>query len=356
MAGVVTAVASVAVAVGVNLLTTLVPATWVRTWRWPLAVVLALLVLVPVLWAARRKQRDRTRLRAVTTASDVSGEMDVVVVSHAGRVLTSTYRETGEWSSWSDLRLPADAWDVTIVCPRHKVLECFVVDRAGGLWTARRDRGSWAPWRRFPKAPRHGRPIRVAAASLKAGHQELYCVTDTGQLLHSWKWHEHSWSSWYDSELPRCVDVAFCSPRDGLLECFAVDRDGDVWHRWFWEDDNKWSGWEKWGRPGSAATAVTAFRKASDHQEMFVVGAAGDLGHRWHRGGQPWSAWATMSTPSTLVDVAGGTTSAHRLHCLVLDVHGNLWHRRWDNKASRWLDWCDTLPAVDQLVAQDSGR
>jgi hypothetical protein len=346
--GAATALAPVVVAVAVNLLTTLVPFTWVYAWRWPLTVVLGLLVLVPVLWAARHKQHDRVGLRAVTTASDVPGAMDVAVVSGPDRVLISSYRETGEWSAWTDLRLPAQAWDVTLVSPRNKVLECFVVDRSGDMWMAIRDRDSWSPWQRFPRVPKQGKPIRLASASLKAGHQEVYCVTDTGRLLHSWKWDEHSWSSWYDSELPRCVDVAFCSPKDGLLECFAADRDGDVWHRWFW--DGEWSEWEMWGRPGSAATAVSAFRKASDHQEMFVVGASGDLGHRWHRSGGPWSAWAAMSTPAALVDVAGGTTSAHRLHCLVLDVHGNLWHREWDNEAGRWLDWRDTRPVADPAL------
>jgi hypothetical protein len=338
----VAAVASVAVGVVTNLLTALVPLDWVRDWRWPLAAGLAVAVFVPVFLVGRRHaapDAGGSQARTVAVASATVGTLAAAVVTSRGRVLLANYREPGTWANWTDMGLSVRAVDVALVSPASHLLVCFVVDRDGDLWTARRDHDSWSAWQPLPVRVQHGKVIRITAASLTAGHQEVWCVTNTGQLLHSWRWHGHAWSDWVDGELSRCVDTAVCSPKDGVLEWFAVDRNGDVWHRWFLADTERWSAWRNRGRPGSPAGAVSTYRTSDEHREVFVVGAMGDVGHRWSIGAHKWSRWTAMDAPAQLVDVAAGATGPGHLHCLTVDADGGLWHCSYDPTGSRWRSW-----------------
>lgn len=330
-------VAGAVTSAGVNLFCSLVAKEWVYEWRWPLTLIVLVAFVAPVVWQ-RRKLGGLPALRAVTAVDTGEGSMDVFVVTRSGRVLYASYREHGAWSAWVDMDAPPGEWDVTAVVPTLGSVECFVVDGHGVLHMRRRDRGQWSRWRVVrPGGIGAGRPIRIVAAGVKAGHREIYAVTDKGHLVHAWRWDHEDWSDWYDSGLKHCADVAACSPKDDLIECFAVDRDGDVRHRWFWWD--RWHEWENWGHPGSPARAITAFRKATDLQEMFVVGKAGDLAHRWHAGGQAWSEWAVSPTPGDLVDVAASTTSANTLQCLAIDTQGELWQTTFADPWQAWSEW-----------------
>jgi ABC-type sugar transport system ATPase subunit len=157
------------------------------------------------------------------------------------------------------------------VQPSRDVVEYYAVDRNGVLHGRRRDRGEWSSWRNVPTPQSgHARVVRISAASLKPGHRELYAVLDDGRMMHAWKWDDSpTWSEWYAAGIAGGTDVAACSPKDDLLEHFMLDRDGNVWHRWYWD---AWHEWENWGHPGSSARAVTAFRRAVNHQEIFVAG------------------------------------------------------------------------------------
>jgi hypothetical protein len=324
----------VIISAGVNLLTPLVATEWVHRWRWWLTVAVFVAVVAPAVWQRRAFPHDSV-LRAVAAVDVGDGSMEVIAATKAGTVVSATYRQTGGWSGWTDRNAEGVTWDVTAVMPTRDVVEFFAVDRNGVLRMCRRDHAEWSAWQFVPPGGfRHGRLLRIAAVSLKAGHREVFAVTDTERLVHSWKSDGSPWSEWHDAGLGHCIEVAACSPKDDLIEAFVVDRDGDVWHRWFWVDH--WSDWEKWGRPGSPGKAVTAFRRATDRQEMFVVGKAGDLGHRWHDGGGPWSGWAAMETPFDLDDVAAATTSADRLQCVGLDREGRLWLRSYDEGWAAW--------------------
>ncbi|MEA5364155.1 hypothetical protein VA596_31795 [Amycolatopsis sp., V23-08] len=331
---------------GVNLLTSLAEKEWVHQSRWWLTALVLVGFLAPVVSRHRRREW-RPVFRAVAAADTGEGAMDVVAVTRSGRVLWASYHEHGAWSEWLDLDAPTAAWDVTAVVPTLGSLECFVVDERGTLHILRRDRGQWSRWRVVkPRGAVDGRPMRIASASVKAGHREIFAVTDKGHLVHVWRWDNEDWSSWNNTGLKQCVDVAACSPKDDLIECFVVDRDGDVRHRWFWWD--QWHEWENWGHPGSAGRALTSFRKATDLQEMFLVGKAGDLFHRWHAGGQTWSDWAVSPTPGDLVDVAAGTTSADTLQCLALDTQGELWQTTF---ADPWQAWSEWKPVAERVHA-----
>lgn len=342
VAAAVAAVASIVVGAVTNLLTALVPLDWVREWRWALIAGLAVAVFVLVFQVSKRNEQPDSGVRrahAVAVASATPGTLAAAVVTQEGQLLLADYREVGTWTQWSAMGIPARALDVALVSPALHVLTCFVVDRDGDLWTTHRDHDSWSTWRRLPARVQHGRVIRVTAASLTAGHQEVYCVTNTGQLLHSWKWHDHAWSDWVDGDLSRCVDTAVCSPKDGVLEWFAVDRNGDVWHRWFVAHAEEWSAWRNRGHPGSPASAVSTYRTSEGHREVFVVGAAGDLGHRWSTGKHEWSEWTVTDTATQVVDVAAGATGPGRLHCLTVDTDGDLWNRSYDPTGSHWRNW-----------------
>lgn len=322
------------VGAGVNLLTAPVDGGWTSRW-WVWITVGVLVAVIAVAYLQRRPGRAVV-VRAVAASDTGHGTMEVLVATTTGAVLATEMHEEGTWEPWT--RSPGQAWDVAVVQPSLDVVEHYVADRDGALRGRRRDHGVWSGWRPVPSPPaRHARVVRLAAASLKPGHRELYVVMDDGRLMHSWKWDDSStWSEWYDAGLSGMIDVAVCSPKDGLLEHFAIGRDGDVWHRWYWDE---WSPWENWGRPGSPAKAITAYRRADDKQEVFATGKAGDLVHRWHTGGEPWSGWAVMETPQDFQDLAAGTTSSSRLWCLAVDRNGHLWqrsfHRRWDPQWKR---------------------
>ncbi|MCS7480389.1 hypothetical protein ACFFQW_16690 [Umezawaea endophytica] len=323
-------------AIGANTLSAAIDPEWARKNIWPLGIGVFLFVVCTAVWLHRWRPGSRfLGARAVAAVDTGDGIMEVVVATRSGTVLAMGYADNGTWSKWTDLRVDRMSWDVTAVVPTNHVVEYYAVDTEGAVRMARRDHGQLSAWHVVPLVLPSERIIRIASASFAPKHRELFCITDTGRSLHAWKWDGQPWSSWHDAGAPGSIDVAGCSPKNDVLEHFAVDRDGTVWQRWY--ADQQWERWHNWGRPGSPAKAVTSFRKATDFQEMFVVGKSGDLGHQWHSGSEGWSGWRQMDTPpSGLDDVAAGTTSAHNLCCIGLDKNGELWLRSWSGEWSQW--------------------
>ncbi|WP_157529754.1 hypothetical protein [Nocardia sp. NRRL S-836] len=331
-----TAVIALVIAVGVNAVSAAIAPEWSRKNVLWLAVAVFVFAVGTAL--VLRRWRAGTSLagaRAVAAVDTGDGVLEVLQVSRSGSILVSGHAENGEWSAWNDLRAGGKAWDVAAVVPANDVVEYFVVDTEGVLRTARRDRGQLSAWHPVPIAGVRGQLVRIAATSLMPGHREVFAVTDGGRVLHAWKWDGTPWSAWSDAGLAGCIDVAACSQRDGVLDHFAVDRDGAVWQRWY--ADEQWHDWENWGRPGSAARAVSAYRKAGGFQEVVVAGKSGDLGNRWYSEEEGWSSWGVLDTPPAgLDDVAGGTTSAHHMHCVGVGKGGDLWSMSWSGWWSSW--------------------
>ncbi|CRK59265.1 putative sialidase [Alloactinosynnema sp. L-07] len=335
-------------AAGVNLLASLADKETVHKWRWPLTVIVLLASIAPVIWKYRLRPKQVYNLQKIAAVHVGDGEMDVLAVTDAGAVLSSTCSEKNTWSPWRAHAEARPSWDVAAVVPRQGVVEYFVLDHDGTIRMQTRNRMHRSTWQVVNISGNNGgRILRIAAASHEPGHRELFVVTDAGRTLHAWKLDGQGWARWHDSGLAGGRDVAVCSPKDGLLEHFVVDIDGAVWHRWFLDG---WSDWENWGRPGSPACAVSSFRKLTDYQEVFVVGSSGDLGHRHHKGGLDWSDWLVMDIPADFVDVAGSTTSPNSLRCLAVDRKGALWLRSYDGNMNQWLDW-QRVPVRQQHLA-----
>jgi hypothetical protein len=183
----VTTVPAIVTGALVNLGTALVPTSWVYSWRWPLAILLAAVVATPALLAARRKWPDEERTASITglaSASDAAPKLDLFVVADH-HLFHASYRPGQSWSRWEDLNVGKDVVDVAAVSPAGNRLECYAVDVSGALWSRRREQGQWSSrWQRIPIQSQDGRIRRVAAMSGWPGHRELYVVTETGQVLH----------------------------------------------------------------------------------------------------------------------------------------------------------------------------
>lgn len=166
----------------VNVLAVDVPA-WLGSWPFAVAC-LAVVVTVLGVWLQYRRSRVSTALlRRVSAVSLGPGAMRVVGVTTSGTVVAASYRDDGTWTTWSNLRAVGETSDVTVIVPRHEVVEYYAVDVQGVLRMKRQDHDREFPWRDVMHRQTKGRLLRIAAMSMNMleEHRELFGVTDTGQ-------------------------------------------------------------------------------------------------------------------------------------------------------------------------------
>jgi hypothetical protein len=189
-----------------------------------------------------------TRVASVSTGP-MHGE--IFAVTGAGELVHRWHRmkhaaDEESWSDWHVFKTDAPVADVSAASARGGYMSCFITDTHGRVGRTSHDGERWASWHRMrvPTETKSPAVVRVAAASLALGHQEVFAVTAAGELIHRWQWEGSAWSSWHTLETPGAVaDVAATSQPDGLYECVITDTKGQLWHARF-DKATYWSAFE----------------------------------------------------------------------------------------------------------------
>jgi hypothetical protein len=177
----------------------------------------------------------------VGTVSTGPRHAEIFAVTGAGELIhcwdwAQQAEDEESWSGWHIFKTDVPVADVAAVSPRPGCMICVIADAYGRVWRTSHGGDGWPPWHRMrvPGRTRSPAIVRLAAASLAAGHQEVFAVTTAGELVHRWQWEGSPWSSWAILETPGAVaDVAAVSQPDGLYECLITDTTGQLWHTRF---------------------------------------------------------------------------------------------------------------------------
>ena len=320
----------------VNLLTSVVEPELIESWWWALVPGLAVLVYV----SAYGIQRRIGSLRRLAACAPRNGPLHLFGITANGRLVSRRFNG-GAWSRWQRETFPgADAHDVTAMTATRDLLEIYVADSEGVVWTRAlgRDGRSWSAWESLDSSGELGPVAAVAACSGSPDWRELTAVGVNGRVAHRWRQDGHPWHAWHLTGLDDAETVALTSVTPGNLECFAVDHNGELRHRYY---RGGWSEWGSFGRPQTrtALKAVAVVSGKREHMEAFVLDTEGHLAHRWYRRDPAWSPWADFpAPPGPVADIAAVATAPGNWRVIAVTESGDLWQRLYPH-GSHWSDW-----------------
>lgn len=198
------------------------------------------------------------------------------------------------------------------------------------------DNGStWSGWFAFPFEDKILADICVC--SLGIGHLEAFAVTADGAVLHSWLYanpasdSHDGWSTprelWHP-EQRSAVRIAAASIMEGHQEVFLVNADGDLWSRWYWASEG-WSSWSRHEVPEMLESIAAASLMTGGH----LLVALGRSGVQWAREWDvrrwSWTDWQqtahAIPTPRGLATwTSAGSQSLNWADRSQLTLHGRL--------------------------------
>ncbi|MFI5897622.1 hypothetical protein ACIA5D_46800 [Actinoplanes sp. NPDC051513] len=203
------------------------------------------------LWV-RRRDRQGWREWDTIDGSTRLGPIIAVDIVHTGTSRLELYavgegyrlghrwrRDGFPWSEWYD-QTRINSRDVALTYRQGKP-QCAVVDLDKRVWF----RGD-KEWLDLGRPPTGSAPVAISSLRGSSGHQEVFVVSESGEVSHRWKWHDDPWSEWYPMPSPDgvLVDIAAGTTSDGRLEIVGVDDHGGLWQRSFGEKV-EWSDWRR---------------------------------------------------------------------------------------------------------------
>lgn len=196
-------------------------------------------------------------VRRVAATSALPGHGEIFAVTAAGRLVHQWQRGGDEapWSGWHRFVTPESVQDVGAASYLPNRMLCAAVDVHGRCWRVEHGDDGWSDWHRM-RLPETRSPAirRVAVASMRPDHQEIFAVTQAGELIHRWQQDGGKWERWSVLETPGPVaDVAAGAQQDGTYECLITDVSGCLWYMRFSQRDY----WSDWSTIDALPTAAT---------------------------------------------------------------------------------------------------
>lgn len=275
------------------------------------------------------------------------GQLHLFHVTADGSLLQRTLQQSRGWGTWSTLNLPTEAYDVAATANGDDGdLDLFVVDREGTLWCRRYIKGRWQPWDETDVDTRLASIRRLAAASVRHGHRDVYAVAENGRCGHRHRSDRGGWERWWvDKREDRWIDVALTSRWGSHLDAALLRDDGDVLCRSWNPARGNWTEWQSLGDPPGEAPVIglTALSAHPNHHEIFTLDASGQVSHRWQWDDGRWKPWYSMPAPSgaPIVDIAAGAPSRMWQELVAIDEEGTLWQRtyHYGDDVKDWTPW-----------------
>ncbi len=171
------------------------------------------------------------------------------------------------WSDWTDWGAGAGALDLAVALASNGCLALAAIYLAGDpatITTQTQPGGRWGPPQPIG-GPVSIRPIELSKPLLARnadGHLELFTLTPSGNIYHTWETQGVWTGDWADfgnpgpSGLP-VFDYAVASNQDGRLELFTVSVTG-VSHIWQTTPNGTWSDWSQLQAPAGAQVTTQA--------------------------------------------------------------------------------------------------
>ncbi|MEO1059964.1 MAG: TIR domain-containing protein [Actinomycetota bacterium] len=217
---------------------------------------------------------------------------------------------------------------------------------------ARRFSNDW-PVEPMPQQGAHPKSVEAAGvAAQAAGQAEVFVLTTSGRVVHSWRGHD-GWSGWAERDrLPRAKALDAASHSQGQLEVVVVDHGGHVHHSW--ARDREWRPFAELPRGGDAPGSVVDVAMASrrpGHLEVFVLTTSGRITHTWWQG-DVWSDWIDLGVGSHRGSaIAASRAGTGGLDLVVLEAYGSI---RWTR--SERQEWPPLVEVPMDGEHPESGR
>lgn len=186
-------------------------------------------------WGDWRTLPCQEKLEAVAAVMHVPGCQEVFAVTLDGELVHGRSDEHGGWAPFQRIDTEAvepmgACVDVAVSSRGPGQVDCVVVGRNGGVWCRSHHGGRWSGWQRMPTYV----PVSAVAATSRTGSQQIFAVTEYGDLVNCQRGEDGNWGLPQPIELPEpglCRDVAAAVSGSGLIECLVVGVK-PVTHRW----------------------------------------------------------------------------------------------------------------------------
>jgi hypothetical protein len=293
----------------------------------------------------------------VSGVARMSDQLDLFITGNDGRVYTSWWHESSDWSGVNNNWRPIGgffpvAGPVSSVARESSQLDCFITGNDGRVYTSWWHEGhDWSGvnnnWRAIGGFFPAGAPV-VAVARM-SDQLDLFITGNDGRVYTSW-WHEgHDWSgvnnNWrpIGGFFPIGAPISAIARATDQLDLFVVGNDGRVYTSW-WHEGYDWSGlnnnWRAIGGFFPAGASVTAVARMSDQLDLFVTGWDGRVYTSWWHEGSDWSGINNNWRPiGGFFPIAAPVSSVAResgqLDCFVTGNDGRV-YTSWWHEGSDW--------------------
>jgi hypothetical protein len=243
------------------------------------------------------------RVAAVARTPD---NLDIFVCGNDGSVYTSWWSSQHDWSgvnnNWRSLGgfFPSGN-QVTAVSRTSNNLDLFIVGNDGRVYTSWwSNTADWSGvnnnWRSlgglFPPS------TRVAAVARTRTNLDLFTCGNDGHVYTSWWSDKADWSGIHDNwrdiggVFPVGAMVTAVARTAQNLDLFVTGNDNLVYTSW-WSTAADWSGvnnnWRSIGGIFKPGTEVAAVHRSPENLDLFVCGNDGSVYTSWWGGGHDWS-------------------------------------------------------------------